>query len=175
MNIRRISAPVVSAIDSVGVSSMLPATAILPNVILVQPEDIPYVDYASHMLKEQYSVTIAKDDRELFLLRGGGPFTFALLSDYLDSVALVAAAQSVRRQWPKARIVILGQAAERLEDNLYDETVDHSASPDEMLAVLARRSCDPWSSRVKGRPFLVQSTKADESTNVDGMPGVKAI
>ena len=61
--------------------------------------------------------------------------------------AYAAAAEFVRRQWPSARILILGSAQARLDDSLYDEEVDYRFQPREFLNVLERLRKDDWTLR----------------------------
>jgi hypothetical protein len=63
-----------------------------------------------------------------------------VLSNALGSSALRMVAESVRRQWPSARILILGIAVSELEDQLYDEAVDYRISLKDLLTALLKLS-----------------------------------
>jgi hypothetical protein len=162
LNDRSLAPPAMPNIDSHGDSSLLPVTAVLQKVVLVEPDKIRPTDCASHLLEGLYSVTVVKDVRELFFLRNGDPFVHALLSDHLGSFALVAAAQSVRRQWPKARILVLGQASLTLEDHLYDDAIRHTCKKEDLFDALMKLSFDPWKQKAGGRPFIVQPLNPEE-------------
>jgi hypothetical protein len=73
----------------------------------------------------------------------------AVLSDSLGALILRGVAEDVRRQWPLARVLIIGRAEAVLDDPLYDEAVDRRASPSDLLLVLARMSIYPFSQRVE--------------------------
>jgi hypothetical protein len=164
LNDRYLAAADMPNIDSRGDSSLLPVTTLLPKLVVVEPDTIRAgANSVSHLLQKHYCVTVAKDVRELFLLRDGEPFCFALLSDYMGSFQLVAAAHSVRRQWPDARILVLGQAAVMLEDHLYDDAIAHSCNQDDIFASLTKLSCNPWRQRAEGRPFMVQPLNPEQS------------
>jgi len=79
------------------------------------------------------------------------PMHLAVLSDNLGALILRGAAEDVRRQWPLARVLIIGPAQIVLEDPLYDEAVDRRISPSDLLLVLARMSVHPYSHRVEVR------------------------
>jgi len=42
----------------------------------------------------------------------------------------------VRRNWPRARILIFGSSGSAIEDHLYDARIHHRARPEELLAAL---------------------------------------
>jgi hypothetical protein len=125
------------------------------EVLFVEPDVIERADRPMALLERDYRVSLAKDIREIFFLRERPSFAVVVLSALLGPFALVEAARSVRRQWPGARIVIIGQAANVLEDHLYDETVAQSCKPQELIDMLAQLTSDPWTIRTVGRPFVV--------------------
>jgi hypothetical protein len=162
LNDRYLAAAEIPKTEQYSDPSLLPVASVRPRVVLVEPATIRSADCPSHLLEECYWVTVVKDVRELFLLRDGWPFTFALLSDHLGPFQLVAAAHSVRRQWPDARILVLGQAAVILEDHLYDDAIAHSCKREDLFAALRKLSCDPWRQRAEGRPFIVQPPNPEQ-------------
>jgi hypothetical protein len=163
LNDQYLAAPQMSNFGPHSDPSSLPVATVRPKVVLVEPDMIHPADCPSHLLEERYCVTVVKDVRELFLLRDGKPFIFALLNDHMGPFQLVAAAHSVRRQWPDARILVLGQAAVVLEDHLYDEAIAHSSCKREALfAALTKLACDPWRQRAEGRPFIVRPVNLEQ-------------
>lgn len=116
-----------------------------PSVLLVEPDLNLLANRALLLSRSDYTVAIANNYREIFELRGEAGFHLAVLSDTLGELALCAAAEFVRRQWPSARILILGSARVPLEDYLYDEVVDHRFQPKELLDTLSRLCEDSWS------------------------------
>jgi hypothetical protein len=168
LNERLVAAAVTLKTYSRGDSSLLPVTAVQPKLVLVESDQIRSVDSVFNLLNKHYCVTVVKDVRELFLVQDGEPFHLALLSDDLGSLALVAAAQSVRRQWPEARILVLGQAAVKLEDNLYDDAIGHSCKQEDLLEALTKLGSDPWRQRAEGHPFIVQPLKREQTVERAG-------
>jgi hypothetical protein len=62
----------------------------------------------------------------------------ALLSDSLGQSALRDVAQSVRQQWPMAKILILGRAVPALDDNLYDDEISQSSKQKEIRDMIEK-------------------------------------
>ena len=83
----------------------------------------------------------------LFALQGTKAVALAILSDRLGQRLLGTVAQTIRRQWPRARILILGQAGGILEDYLYDEQITRSADPKQVLAELESLYWGMWNQR----------------------------
>jgi hypothetical protein len=71
----------------------------------------------------------------------------AILSDRLGQRLLGATAETIRRQWPRTRILILGQSAMGLEDYLYDEQIQRTPDPKLVLAELERLYQGMWNQR----------------------------
>jgi len=116
-----------------------------PRVLLVEPDLEMLAARTLLLSKSNYIVAPAGSYCEIFGLRSDIGFRLAVLSDTLGELALRAAAEFIRRQWPSARVLILGNARAALEDHLYDEVVNHRFQPKEFLDTLARLSEDSWS------------------------------
>jgi hypothetical protein len=136
------------------------------NVLLVEPDVIGRADRPMKLLERDFRISIAKDVREIFFLRERTSFAVVILSDLLGPFALIEAARSVRRQWPNASILIIGHAANVLDDHLYDETVPQSCHPKEVTDMLIHLTSDPWRRRAEGRPFVVQTPAVDPITSL---------
>jgi hypothetical protein len=144
---------------------MTPLNPITPNnstekftrtrILLVEPDLDVLADRTLLFSRSKYTVAPASSYREIFSLRSEIGFGLAVLNDSLGGVALRAAAEFVRGQWPSARILILGNAQAALEDYLYDEVVNHRIESKELLDTLARMSEDSWAlrSRLLGQTF----------------------
>lgn len=126
-----------------------------PRVLLVEPDLDILADRTLLLSRSKYTVAPASSYREIFGLRSEIGFGLAVLNDSLGGLAVRAAAEFVRRQWPSARILILGNAEAALDDYLYDEVVEHRIEPAELLDTLARMSEDTWTlrSRLLGQRF----------------------
>ncbi len=117
------------------------------RILAVEP-DVAVLRAKSLLLtKANYCVTQASSDRELFLLRGTKAVALAILSDHLGRRLLSTAAETIRRQWPRTRILILGQATMVLEDHLYDEQLYRSSDPQKVLAELESLYSGMWNQR----------------------------
>jgi hypothetical protein len=115
-----------------------------PDVLVVEPDLDLLANRALLLCISNYSVVTANSYRDIFCLRGENGLRLAVLSETLGEFALRASAEFVRRQWPCTRILIFGTAQSSLEDQLYDEAVDHRCQPKELLDALARLSEDSW-------------------------------
>ena len=110
-----------------------------PALLLVEP-DVELLSTRTRVLTNSgYCVAAAMTEREVFAFRGI-EVRLAVLSNALGSSALRMVAESVRRQWPSARILILGIAVSELEDQLYDEAVDYRISLKDLLTALLKLS-----------------------------------
>jgi hypothetical protein len=73
----------------------------------------------------------------------------AVLSDSLGSIGLRNVAEDVRRQWPLARVLIIGAAQVVLDDPLYDEAVERRISSADLLVALTNLSAFSSNQRVE--------------------------
>jgi len=120
------------------------------GILAVEP-DLAVLNAKSVLLTQaNYSVTPATNDGDLFSLQTTKAFALAILSDRLGKRLLGAVAQIVRKQWPRARILIMGEVPRMLEDYLYDEQIFRSSDPQQVLADLERLYEGMWNQRSKG-------------------------
>ena len=94
-----------------------------------------------------YTVTPAFSQGEIFALRETKAIALVILSDCLGPRLLAAVAHTVRKQWPLARILILGRTESALEDHIYDEQIDHSSDPKQLLRDVESFYKDSWNKR----------------------------
>jgi len=128
-------------------AAAFPEAAPWRGVLAVEP-DIAVLHAKSLLLtKADYCVTRASSDREVFSLRGAKPVALAILSDHLGQRLLGTVAETIRRQWPRTRILILGQVPMVLEDYLYDEQIYRSSDPRQVLADLESLYKGMWNQR----------------------------
>ncbi len=90
------------------------------------------------------SVHTARTPVEVFNMQPEDEPQIAVFSDALGSFQLEAVAEYVRHRWPRARILVVGQAAPYLNDQLYDETVTADFNPTEMHTAVQSRSHNPY-------------------------------
>jgi hypothetical protein len=103
------------------------------GILLVEPDITLLNAEASLLTRSNYLVTPAFGQREVSALRRTKAIALGILSDHLGPKILGSVAQAVRKQWPLARILIVGRAESVLEDHLYDEQTEHSADPIQIL------------------------------------------
>jgi hypothetical protein len=144
------------------------------SVVIVEPYRTDASGRESLIADTRYQVTTVKDVREMFLLRDKESIELALLSVLLGDFPLVAAARAVRRQWPRARILVLGQAAPVLEDYLYDEAISHTCEQQVLFDTLERLTHYPWTEEPIGRPFVVPAADYDHIPVRQGHPASTA-
>jgi len=112
--------------------------AMSPVVLLVEPDLELLDDRTTLLLRSGYLVVPARGVREICEIRSVKQIDIAVLRISDGVSTLCCAAESVRRQWPTARILILGCAHNCLEDPLYDEAVESGFQPETFLRALAQ-------------------------------------
>jgi hypothetical protein len=117
------------------------------GILLVEPDITLLTAETLLLTHSNYCVTSACSLREIFALRDTKAIALAILSDCLGPHLLTAAAETVRRQWPHARILILGRAESVLEDHLYDEQINHSLDQKQLPDDLERLYKNSWNQR----------------------------
>ena len=93
------------------------------SVLVVEPDMTPRSDRERRLIGANYTVTIVREGREIVHLRFEEPLALAVVNDLLGLSALRAAAESIRQQWPLAKILVIGRAVPTLEDFLYDDAI----------------------------------------------------
>jgi hypothetical protein len=79
-------------------------------------------DDALTSLFHSYRVEIFQNPFDLFASQSTQP-SYVLLCASAGCSLLAAEARSIRKQWPLARIMLLGSAPQELEDHLYDDSI----------------------------------------------------
>ncbi|ADW68500.1 hypothetical protein AciX9_1447 [Granulicella tundricola MP5ACTX9] len=116
-----------SKINTCGLGSQESST-----LLLIEPR-WPKVSRVSQQLEgSRFSVTVAHDAKDIYLMSGSIRIPCAVLSDELGAVALQASAEAVRWQWPRTSILILGTPG-ALEDHLYDDIVAHASGANVLI------------------------------------------
>jgi hypothetical protein len=142
------------------------------NVLLVEPSMVPRSDRELLLSAANYRVTAVSDIHDVIVLRFKRPVAVAVLSDMLGSLRLRVAAEAVRRQWPEAKILILGCGGPAVEDHLYDEAVSHRHEATALLGLLQMLAENRWTKsmsadhaawqRIPPRPTESDPTKDPE-------------
>jgi hypothetical protein len=130
------------------------------RIVLIEPTGTSLPDHRFLLSNDSYRVTPVSSTRELAFLSASEPFALAVISHTLGRVGLEDASRSVRKQWPSARILVLGRAAFVLSDHLYDDALPQSCSHQELCDILAKM----FSQRPNGRPFIVTTPAAERGS-----------
>ena len=111
------------------------------QTVLVLEADPTVLDRRASFLQESaYTVTTARSLREI----GSQPeLSIAILSLSFGAAALRDTAAFIRRSWPRARILVVGDVQLALDDNLYDDAIHHLSRKEELLKALTKLSGVP--------------------------------
>ena len=150
-----------------------------PALLLLEPDAPHCSERAGQLDRSAFCVTRADSLQAVCSMRGVFRFSVAVFSDGVGYPALRASAEIVRAQWPKAQIVLLGEAPKHFDDNLYDETVPHAADGNTFMAVIARLLQDPsnqqsdalstWLDLASVAPHVSQSWAESDPTKASGL------
>jgi hypothetical protein len=160
---RREEVPSETLTESVSAPNF-PQTSLLTGILLLESDLAILSDRARLLSISSYQLTTARNQSDLFVLRGTTGISLAILSDCLGTAALAAAAQSIRREWPRARILILGKAQSVLEDNLYDEALEHRFVKSELLVTIERICHPPVNRERDGGLFILRRGATETAT-----------
>lgn len=119
-------------------------TPLQPLVLLVDADLKRLARWTVLLAESDYGVVTAKAPGEILELQCLGGVQIAIFSGWMEMGALRASAESVRRQWPTARILILGEVTSALEDYLYDERMDPVFDTKRLLDTLKRLKKEAW-------------------------------
>ena len=117
------------------------------GILLVEPDITLLTAEVLSLTRLNYCVTPAFSQDEIFALRETKAIALAILSDHLGPRILAAVAQTVRKQWPLAGILIHGRPESVLEDHLYDEEIIRSLDPKKLIEDLERLYKGSWNQR----------------------------
>ena len=141
-------------------------TSLLTGILLLESDLAILSDRARLLTDSSYQVTTARNQSDLFVLRGTTGISLVILSDSLGAAALGVAAHSIRLAWQLARILILGKAESVLEDNLYDQAIEQRFVKSDLLVTI-ERICHPFVNRGRdGGLFILRrsTTETDATT-----------
>jgi hypothetical protein len=71
-------------------------------------------------------------------IRDAGPVSIAVIELCNSASELRRTAEHIRRRWPEAQILLVGQEAEVLEDPLYDQRIPPGLEAAELFAIFER-------------------------------------
>jgi len=112
------------------------------ELLLIEPAPTVLSSRTIMLNQSGYRITAAVSYKEVVCLRGT-KVHLAVVSASLCPDNLRAITEIIRGQWTSARILVVGDAAPVLEDQLYDEAIDSRSSSEELLAALRKLSAFP--------------------------------
>jgi hypothetical protein len=138
------------------------------GILLVEPDITLLTAEVVSLTRSDYCVTPAFSQAEIFALRETKAIALAILSDHLGPRILAAVAQTVRKQWPLARILIHGRPESVLEDHLYDEEMSHSSDPKKLIEDIETLYTGSWNQRSHTLDWDVKRSGPGASRSVRG-------
>ena len=119
----------------------LPRSSAAQSVLVVEADVIALDTRAAFLQGSGYTVTTARSLREIELQP---ELSVAILSLPFGTKVLQDIAEFIRRRWPRARILVIGDVQLALDDHLYDDAVHHFSREEEFLKALAKLSALPF-------------------------------
>jgi hypothetical protein len=126
-------------------------------------------DDALTSLFHSYRVEIFQNPFDLFASQSTQP-SYVLLCASVGCSLLAAEARSIRKQWPLARIMLLGSAPQELEDHLYDDSIPPDCDAASLATAFEMRSIDLWNRSIgwnHREPDLPRFPKESDPTKAD--------
>jgi hypothetical protein len=126
-------------------------------------------DDALTSLFHSYRVEIFQNPFDLFASQSTPP-SYVLLCASAGCSLLTAEARIIRKQWPLARIMLLGSAPQELEDHLYDDIVPPDCNAASLATAFETRSIDLWNRSISWNnrePDLPRFPKESDPTKAD--------
>ncbi len=121
-------------------------------------------DAALTFLFHSYRVELFEKPFDLFVARAAA-VSYALLCASAGCSLLAAEAYIIRKQWPFAKILVLGPAPHDLEDHLYDDTVAADCSAATLATALSNRSMDLWNRTIGWNTGKPEPRRAPEESD----------
>lgn len=131
-----------------GTHTIVPNRHLRARLLLAEARSEALSTRTLPLSRSGYRVSTASTRKEIFDLRLS-TIQLVVLSDSLGCLGLRSLAEDVRRQWPLARILIIGAAQVALDDPLYDEAVERHISSADLLATLAKLSAYTLNRRIE--------------------------
>lgn len=83
-------------------------------------------------------IFVTRECHELWLLPSGEVFHLAILDQTLSDLDLEVASRIIRQKWVDAKILLLREDAELLDDALYDDRLAPTATTETLLETVRR-------------------------------------
>ncbi len=121
-------------------------------------------DAALTFLFHSYRVELFEKPFDLFVARAAA-VSYALLCASAGCSMLAAEAYIIRKQWPFAKILVLGPAPHDLEDYLYDDMVAADCSAAALATALSNRSVNLWDRTIGSSAGKPEPPRAPEESD----------
>lgn len=121
---------------SLQVLASRPYTLLPSGILIVEPHEGLLAARSMLLAAAEHYVGIPSASSDEVEKGKGGEVAIAILSESLGYGALCETARVVRRNWPRARILIYGCDRAAIEDSLYDARIDQGSRPEALLAAL---------------------------------------
>jgi hypothetical protein len=118
------------------VLNSVPYTFLPSGILIVEPHEGLLTARSMLLAAADYYVGVSACSGNQSERNEEREVSIAILSESLGRAVLNGTAEIVRRNWPRARILIFGSSGAAIEDHLYDARIDHRARPEELLAAL---------------------------------------
>jgi hypothetical protein len=106
------------------------------HVFSICTSDPIHIAYDIFLSQHHRGISAAANYRELCAISTQEPCDVAVLQSTLSRSDLQESASLVRRRWPSARILVVRDNAQFLEDALYDHRVLPGINPEALLSVI---------------------------------------
>lgn len=113
----------------------VPATL---HVLFLGPEDPEDDMYNLLLHRLQFRVLLTSDCQELWLLPSGEVFHLAILHSTLSDLDLEVGSRIIRQKWADAKILVIRNDADLLDEDLYDARLDSTAEAATFLETVRR-------------------------------------
>ena len=147
--------------------TIVPNRPLVSRLLLAEADSEPLSARNLLLSSSGYRVATASTRKELFDLRFVA-IHLVVLSDSLGAFGLRSFAEDVRRQWPRARVLIIGAAQVVLDDPLYDEAVERRISSADLVSALTKLSALSSSQRVEEYRLNTGSLSREETIEHNG-------
>jgi hypothetical protein len=106
------------------------------HVLSVGPMDRGSMVHDALLDERNFHLTIATDCHKLWVIPRQESLQVVILHNTLSSFELEDASRFIRRQWPRARILVVSSGESFLEDALYDDRVAPTVTPGVLLTTI---------------------------------------
>ncbi len=122
------------------------------HILCVGPIDRSYMVHDVLLKTPNSRLSVATDYRELWVIPKREAIHVVILHDTLSSFELDEVCRFIRQQWSRAKILVVREGESFLDDELYDERVMPTVTPEVLLAAIERitsRRCEERSGDVE--------------------------